>query len=57
MSETTRARIYLGIVGTVPLLTFYGLVAEQAAPLWIGAAAAWLGTGLAALNTSPTKGQ
>lgn len=52
MSEATRAYIYRGLVGTVPLLTFYGLIAEQAAPLWIGAAAGWLGVGLAARNTS-----
>jgi hypothetical protein len=52
MTESTRAYIYRGIAGTVPLAVAYGLVSDQVAPLWLGAAAAWLGVGLAVKNTS-----
>lgn len=52
MSEPTRAYIYRGIAGTVPLLVGYGLIADQLAPLWIAAAAGWLGAGLATKNTT-----
>jgi len=40
------------VAGSVPLLVFYGVLAEAAAPLWIAAAGAWLSTGLAAKNTA-----
>lgn len=52
MSEQTRAWIYRILTAAVPLLITYGVVDEQAAPLWIALGGAVLGTGLASLNTS-----
>lgn len=52
MPEHVRAYIYRVLVAAQPVATFYGIVAEQAAALWIALAAAVLGLGLAAVNTS-----
>lgn len=52
MSETTRAWLYRVLVAVVPILTAYGVVAEEKAPLFVALAAAVFGNGLAAKNTS-----
>jgi len=53
--EQTRAWIYRVLTAAVPLVAAYGIVDGRTAALWLGLAAAILGTGLAAYNTS-TKG-
>jgi len=55
VNEPTRAYIYRVLTACVPLAVAYGHLNEQEAALWLAVAAAVLGTGLAALNTS-TKG-
>lgn len=55
MSEPTRAWIYRVLTAAVPLAVAYGVVGEQDAALWLAVAAAVLGTGLAARNTSTDK--
>jgi len=52
VNEPTRAWIYRVLTAAVPLAVAYGHVSEQEAALWLAVAAAVLGTGLAALNTS-----
>jgi hypothetical protein len=52
MDEATRAWIYRIVTALIPIATAYGVVAESEAPLFVGLAAAILGTGLAAANTS-----
>ncbi len=52
LNEATRAWIYRVITAALPLLTFYGVVADEVVPLYLALAAAVLGTGLAARNTS-----
>lgn len=54
-NEQTRAYIYRVLTAAVPLVTAYGILDGRTAALWLGLAAAILGTGLAAYNTS-TKG-
>lgn len=49
--ESVRGYIYRGLVGTAPVAVAYGLVSNEDAFLILGAAAAWLGVGLAAKNT------
>lgn len=51
-SEPTRAWIYRIITATIPILAYYGVITEDLAPMLLGLAAAFLGTGLAVLNTS-----
>lgn len=53
--ESVRAYIYRGLVGTAPVVVAYGLVSGEEAALIVGAAAAWLGVGLAAKNTSTER--
>jgi hypothetical protein len=50
--EATRAWIYRVITALLPLLTAYGIVADEMVPLIIALVAAILGTGLAARNTT-----
>jgi hypothetical protein len=50
--EATRGWIYRVITAALPLLTAYGLVAEETVPLIVALVAAILSTGLAAANTS-----
>jgi hypothetical protein len=50
--ERNRAYIYRGLVGTAPVLEAYGLVSDSKVALILGAAAAWLGVGLASANTT-----
>lgn len=51
-NESTRAWVYRVITAALPLLTAYGVVADETVPLYLALAAAILGTGLAARNTS-----
>lgn len=52
ISEQTRAYIYRVLLALQPVVVAYGLLTEQMAVLWLSVAAAVLGTGLAAVNTS-----
>lgn len=52
MNESTRAYLYRVTLAALPILTAYGVVADQRAPLFAGLAAAILSSGLAAANTS-----
>lgn len=52
MKESTRAYIYRVLLAALPLLTLWGVVSEEDAPLYVGLAAAILSVGLAAKNTS-----
>jgi hypothetical protein len=59
ISQAHRAYIYRVATAAVPLTVFYGLLADNAAALWLGLVGALLATGtnaLAASNTS-TKPQ
>lgn len=47
-----RAWLYNLFLSAIPILTFYGLVEEQAAPLYVALVAAFLGLGMARANTS-----
>jgi hypothetical protein len=51
-NEATRAWIYRVITAALPLLTAYGVVADEQVPLIVALVAAILGTGLAARNTT-----
>lgn len=55
MSETTRAYIYRVLTALSVVVVAYGWLSEAEVALWLGVAAAVLGNGLAAVNTS-TKG-
>jgi hypothetical protein len=50
-----RAWIYRILVSAAPLVVFYGLMTQEAVALWIALVATFLGTGMAALNTSIKK--
>lgn len=52
MNKAVRAYIYRIVTAAAPLLVAYGVVQESQVPMWIALAAAVLGTGTAALNTS-----
>jgi hypothetical protein len=54
--EQTRAYIYRVLTAAVPIVTAYGIVDGRTAALWLSMAAAILGTGLAAYNTSTKAG-
>ncbi len=55
MNESTRAYIYRCLLALAPIAVAAGYVTGDGAALWLGFAAAVLGNGLAAANTS-TKG-
>lgn len=55
ITESTRAYIYRVLVAVSLVVVARGLVSESEVTLWLGVAAAVLGNGLAAVNTS-TKG-
>lgn len=57
ISEQTRAYIYRVLLALQPVVVAYGLLTEQMAVLWLSVAAAVLGTGLAAVNTSTRVAQ
>jgi hypothetical protein len=50
-SQAVRGWIYRIFTAAVPILCYYGILTEQAAPLWISLAASLCGFGLAAANT------
>lgn len=50
--EATRAWIYRVTTAVLPLLTAYGVIADEKVPLIIALIAAVLNTGMAARNTS-----
>lgn len=51
LTPTVRRYIYGVALVVVPLLIYYGLVSEEAAPLWVALVSAILVPGLAAANT------
>lgn len=51
-AEPTRAWIYRIIIAVIPILTYYGVITDDVAPLIVGLVTALLGTGLAVMNTS-----
>lgn len=55
MKQSTRAYWYRVVTAAIPILTAYGLISDQRAPLFVGLAGALFTSGLAAVNTS-TKG-
>ena len=54
-TEATRAWIYRVLVAAVPVAIVYGVLDEATAAVWIGLAAAVLGVGLAAVNTTTSS--
>jgi hypothetical protein len=50
--ERTRAYLYRVLLAALPILTFAGVLTDEAAPLVAGLIAAVFGAGLAANNTS-----
>lgn len=52
MSESQRAYIYRILVAVSLIVVARGVVSESEVALWLGVAAAVLGNGLAAVNTS-----
>lgn len=52
MNKQTRAWIYRVVLAAMPILTAYGVVSENDAPLFVALAAAVLSAGLATVNTS-----
>ncbi len=55
MKEATRAWLYRIVLAVLPILTAYGVVAEEKAPLFAALAAAVLSTALAVKNTSTSS--
>lgn len=51
LTPPRRAWLYRVTGAAVPLLAFYGYLAEQAVPLWLAFAGSVIGTGTAALHT------
>lgn len=49
--QNVRRRIYLIATAIMPLLVFYGIVSDSAAPLWLSLANAALVAPLAAAHT------
>lgn len=56
-SERARAYYYGIVTAAAPVAVFYGVIEDQAAPLWIGLAASVFGTGMARVNTSTRQPQ
>lgn len=52
LSESTRAYIYRILTAVSLLVVAYGVASSEEVTLWLGVAAAVLGNGLAAVNTS-----
>lgn len=55
LSESTRAYVYRILVAASLLVVAYGVVSSEEAALWLGVAAAVLGNGLAAVNTTTSR--
>lgn len=51
LTARRRSWLYRVLGAGAPLAVLYGVVSEQAAPLWVGFGAALLSTGTAALHT------
>lgn len=56
-SPAARRWLYGVLIAAVPLLVAYGVLEESAAPLWIAAAGAVVGHGLAAANVPHDPGR
>lgn len=54
LTPERRAWLYRLVSAAMPLLVLYGVAAEHDVAVWLGVAAAFLGTGTAALHT-PTR--
>jgi|JI10StandDraft_1071094.scaffolds.fasta_scaffold30338_2 hypothetical protein len=52
LDEATRAYFYRISLAAMPILTFYGVLEENAASLWSGLVVAILNIGLAVKNTT-----
>lgn len=52
LTPARRRWLYLVLTAAVPLLITYGVLTDSTAPLWVSLAAAVLGTGTAAANTT-----
>jgi hypothetical protein len=52
LPENVRAWLYRIATPAIPLLVAYGVIEESKAPLWVAFVAAFLTSGLAAVNTS-----
>ena len=55
MSREGRKYIYLVSVAAIPLLVFYGVISEEAAPLWIALVAAIVAPMTALTHLSPEE--
>jgi hypothetical protein len=55
MSREGRKSIYLVSVAAIPLLVFYGVVGQEAAPLWIALVAAVVAPTTALTHLSPKE--
>ncbi len=56
LTPVRRAWLYRVTGAAAPLLAFYGVVSEQAVPLWLAFAGSLIGSSVAALHT-PTEEQ
>ena len=55
MSREGRKYIYLISLAVIPLLVFYGVISEEAAPLWIALVAAVVAPMTALTHLSPVE--
>jgi hypothetical protein len=55
MSREGRKYIYLVSVAAIPLLVFYGVISEDAAPLWVALVAAVVAPMTALTHLSPEE--
>jgi hypothetical protein len=55
MSREGRKSIYLVSVAAVPLLVFYGVISEDAAPLWVALVAAVVAPMTALTHLTPEE--
>ena len=53
MSREGRKYIYIVSLAAIPLLVFYGVISEDAAPLWIAVAGAVIAPVMALSHLSP----
>lgn len=52
LSERNRAYYYGIVTAAAPIAVAYGVIEDSTVPMWLGLAAAVLGTGMARANTS-----
>ena len=55
MSREGRKYIYLISVTVIPLLVFYGVISEEAAPLWVAVVAAIVAPMTALTHLTPEE--